>query len=153
MSVRITRRRIIRSAFLALGLAFFGFIAYGLMEVFRPRDVSEMDPQWVFHWLVCDPTPASVSDLHLRGSMMFTGDWVEMSFQIAPTDFADVIERGAFSPVDAARIPENWFKEEKGRFPAAEFYQKRGAAFNDFRTLFIMATTNHQQVFVRYFRG
>jgi hypothetical protein len=97
--------------------------------------------------------PASVTNVQIRGSIMFTGHWVEMGFQITPADFDSLLRSGGFSPADLGSVPSNWFKAELSQFPVAEFYRKRGGEFDDLRPVFIMATTNHQQVFVRYFRG
>ena len=52
---------------LALVIRFFGFVAYGLIEAFQPKDVSKMRPQQVFQWFICDPIPPSVNNINATG--------------------------------------------------------------------------------------
>lgn len=148
MGARITPRRII--GMVALG--FCGFVAYGFVATFWPKDVSKMPPQRVFQWLVCDPMPSSVTNIKARGCLRFTGHSVEMDCEIAPGDFSLLLKRGNFVPVEEGSVQEEWFMQQRASIPTPEFYERRGGDFDKLRTVFLLTSTNHERLFIHYFR-
>jgi hypothetical protein len=118
--------------------------------MFRPKDVSKMQPLRLFQWLVCDPMPASVTNIRATGSIMFTGHSVDLSCEIKPTDFKLVLTRGNFAPIERAQ--DGWFERQLSSISAPEFYQRRGGEFEDIRTVVLLTSTNHDRFFIKYFR-
>jgi hypothetical protein len=152
MSVRLITRRVLRGLILVIGVGFIGFLVYAALDGLRPKDVSKMKPQGFFSGLVCDPMPASVTNLQARGTIGFTGQWVEMTCEIAPRDFEGVLTNGHFVPVTSSRLPTDWFHAQRDLHAAAEGYQKQGGQFDGAKSVYLMTTAKHDQLFIRYLR-
>jgi hypothetical protein len=153
MSIRFPRRIVIFTLAVVLALSVLGFMIYGLVELVRPKSVSEFPPQYFFRELVCDPVPSSVTNLVTSGSIMFTGHSVTIYCKLAPNDFESLLKTGNFTPVESSQIPTNWIETQLEGIPASEFYQKHGGEFDDRRKVYLLATTNHDRIYVRYWRG
>src|SRR5262249_22633256 len=125
----------------------------GLLGAFRPKDVRKRDPKQIFAWLVCDPMLVSVTNLVARGTLMFTGDWVEVEVDLAAVDFVFLLKNGNFLHIDERFGHAEWFKTVNGHIEAHEFYQKQGEGFDTLRTVVMLTATNHNRVFIRYFRA
>jgi len=148
MTSRFTPRHIIWMVVLVLcGLAAFGFVM-----IIRPTNVSKMPPERIFRWLVCDPMPSSIANIKARGSLSLTGHLVEMDCDIAPSDFSLLLKRGNFIPVEEGSVQEDWFKQQRTSIPTPEFYERRGGDFDKLRTVFLLTSTNHERLFIQYFR-
>jgi hypothetical protein len=150
MKPRITLRMVVWTVIVAMVLGFIFFLVNGFVEIVRPKDVSKMKPQPLFQWLVCDPIPTSVTNITATGSIMFTGHLVNLSCEIAPADFKLVLTRGNFVPVE--RVEDRWFEQQLAGISAPEFYERRGGDFDNLRSVVMLTSTNHQQLFIRYFR-
>jgi hypothetical protein len=151
---RIDGRKVVWTAVLLAVLSFCVFMVYGLVEVFRPKDVSKMPPRYVFQWLVCDPIPGSVTNIKATGRLMFAGHGVVLNCDIAPSEFNLVLTRGNF--VRTGSAPEGWFGPALSSISSPEFYQRRGGEFGDFsdglRAVFLLTSTNHDRLLIRYSR-
>jgi hypothetical protein len=148
MKSGITPRRIIWMV--VLGLC--GLVAFGFWAIFWPTDVSKMPPERLFRWLVCDPMPSSITNIQARGYLRLTGHLVEMNCKIAPGDFGLLLERGNFVSIDGGSVQEDWFKQQRASVSTPEFYERHGGDFDALRTVFLLTSTNHERLFILYFR-
>ena len=135
-----------------IALSLCGILAFGILEMLRPKDVSKMPPEQLFHWLVCDPMPSSVTNIKACGYLQLTGHLVEMECEIAPGDFAILLKRGNFAPIDGGGVQEDFFTKQRASIPTPEFYVRRGGDFDTLRSVFLLTSTNHERLFIQYFR-
>jgi hypothetical protein len=141
---------VVRTVVLTVLLGFCAYFVYGLVAMFRTRDVSKMSAPRAFQWLVCDPIPSSVTNIKATGSLMFTGHEVELECDIVPSDFELVLARGNFVAIE--RVQEGWFKQPLSNISAPEFYRRRGGDFDSGRTVVLLTSTNHDRLFIKYVR-
>ena len=95
-------------------LSFITLFIYGFMEMTRVKFVADWDPKVAFEGLVCDPMPESVSNIHARGIIMFTGGSASIRFEISPEDVDKLIEDGEFRPIGGG-LPD-WLREKHPDF-------------------------------------
>jgi hypothetical protein len=133
-------------------LSFCGIVAFGFVEIFRPRDASKMPPERLFQRLVCNPMPSSITNIKARGYLGLTGHLVEIDCEIAPGDFSLLLKRGNFVPIEEGSVQEDWFKRRRASIPTPEFYVRHGGDFDTLRSVFLLTSTNHERLFIQYFR-
>jgi hypothetical protein len=133
-------------------LGFCGIVAFGFVVIFRPRDASKMPPERLFQWLVCNPVPSSITNIKARGYLMHNGHVVEMDCEIAPGDFSLLLKRGNFVPIEGGSVQDDWFKQQRASIPTPEFYVRQGGDFDTIRSVFLLTSTNHERLFIQYFR-
>ena len=75
-----------------------------------------------------------------------------MEFDIAPGDFSLLLKRGNFTPVAGSSVQEDFFKLQRASIPRPEFYVRRGGDFDTLRSVFLLTSTNHNRLFIQYFR-
>lgn len=97
--------------------------------------------------------PSSITNIEARGYLRFGGHVVEMDCEIAPGDFSLLLKRGNFVSIEEGSIQEDWFQpQQRASIPNPEFYARRGGDFDKIRSVVLLTSTNHERLFIKYFR-
>lgn len=124
------------------------------VSLFVPHKVTDREgPRW-FRTLVCNPMPASVTNLTAQGTTMFTGKWVRLDFTASHEDLATVVTNGAFIPWDGFVGDAAGIRRMSEGLTNPQVFLKRNAAFNmeNARQVTLILETNRGLARVDYFR-